>query len=107
MLLAELASDNAKIFILDPENEYTNLTKNLYGKVLDVSSAKEGRINPFHIIVSLDDENSDGTNNSFYSHLQFLEEFFRLILQGINSDSLELLNKTIVDVYAKEHKCKY
>ena len=103
MLLAELASDNAKIFILDPENEYTNLTKNLYGKVLDVSSAKEGRINPFHIIVSLDDENSDGTNNSFYSHLQFLEEFFRLILQGINSDSLELLNKTIVDVYAKKN----
>ena len=102
MLLAELASDNAKIFILDPENEYTNLTKNLYGKVLDVSSAKEGRINPFHIIVSLDDENQDGSNNSFYSHLQFLEEFFRLILQGINSDSLELLNKVILDVYNKK-----
>ena len=102
MLLAELASDNAKIFILDPENEYTNLTKNLYGKVLDVSSAKEGRINPFHIIVSLDDENQDGSNNSFYSHLQFLEEFFRLILQGINSDSLELLNKIIVEVYNKK-----
>ena len=102
MLLAELASDNAKIFILDPENEYTNLTKNLYGKVLDVSSAKEGRINPFHIIVSLDDENQDGSNNSFYSHLQFMEEFFRLILQGINSDSLELLNKVILDVYTKK-----
>lgn len=101
-LLANLASDNAKVFILDPENEYTNLTKNLCGRVLDVSSSKNGRINPFHIIASLDDENSDGTSNSFYSHLQFLEEFFRMILQGINPDSLELLNKIIVEIYNKK-----
>lgn len=98
-LLANLASDNAKVFILDPENEYCNLAENLNGRVLDVSSSKNGRINPFHIIASLDDENNDGTSNSFYSHLQFLEEFFRLILQGINSDSLELLNKVIVETY--------
>ncbi len=102
MLLAGLASNNAKVFILDPENEYTALTKNLKGRILDVSSSKSGRINPFHIIASLDDENQDGTNNSYYSHLQFLEEFFRLILQGINSDSLELLNKIITDVYSKK-----
>src|SRR5574344_2913789 len=102
MLLANLASDNAKVFILDPENEYGNLAKNLNGRVLDVSSSKNGRINPFHIIMSLDDENSDGTSNSFYSHLQFLEEFFRLILQGINADSLELLNKVIVEIYNKK-----
>lgn len=99
MLLANLASDNAKIFILDPENEYSNLANNLKGRVLDVSSSKNGRINPFHIIASLDDENQDGTNNSFYSHLQFLEEFFKVILEGINADSMELLNKIIVDVY--------
>lgn len=98
-LLANLASDNAKVFILDPENEYTNLATNLCGRVLDVSSSKNGRINPFHIIASLDDENNDGTSNSFYSHLQFLEEFFRMILQGINPDSLELLNKIIVEIY--------
>lgn len=101
-LLANLASDNAKIFILDPENEYGNLAENLDGRVLDVSSSKYGRINPFHIITSLDDENQDGSSNSFYSHLQFLEEFFRLVLQGINSDSLELLNKVIVEIYTKK-----
>lgn len=101
-LLANLASDNAKVFILDPENEYTTLTSNLKGRVLDVSSSKNGRINPFHIIASLDDENQDGTSNSFYSHLQFLEEFFRVILKGINADSLELLNKVIVEVYNKK-----
>jgi len=98
-ILTGLASNNAKVFILDPENEYGNLAKNMQGKVLDVSSSKDGRINPFHIINSLDDENEDGTNNSFFAHLQFLEEFFRLILTGINPDSLELLNKIILETY--------
>lgn len=98
-ILTGLASDNSKVFILDPENEYGNLTKNLKGSVLDVSSSKDGRINPFHIIDALDDENADGTNNSFYTHLQFLEEFFRVILDGINADSLELLNKLILETY--------
>src|SRR5574344_1421393 len=98
-ILTQLASDNSKVFILDPENEYTTLTRNMKGSVLDVSSSKDGRINPFHIIDSTDDENADGTNNSFYLHLQFLEEFFRLILTGINADSLELLNKLILETY--------
>ena len=102
-ILTQLASENSKVFILDPENEYGNLAKNLSGKTLDVSSSKDGRINPFHIISSLDDDNSDGTNNSFYSHLQFLEEFFRLILVGINADSLELLNKLILETYGAKH----
>ncbi len=101
-ILANLVSDNAKVFILDPENEYSVLAENLNGRVLDVSSSRNGRINPFHIIASLDDENADGTSNSFYSHLQFLEEFFRLILKGINADSLELLNKTITEIYSNK-----
>lgn len=99
-ILTGLASDNSKVFILDPENEYTSLARNMKGSVLDVSSSRDGRINPFQIIDSLEDENADGTNNSFYSHLQFLEEFFRLILTGINADSLELLNKLILETYA-------
>ena len=99
IILSHLASNNAKVFILDPENEYGKLAKSLKGKVLDVSSSKDGRINPFHVITSLNDENMDGTTNSFFSHLQFLEEFFKLILQGINPDSLELLNKIILEIY--------
>ena len=98
-ILTHLASEDTKVFILDPENEYGNLAKNLNGKVLDVASKKDGIINPFHVIQNLDDDNNDGTSNSFYAHLQFLEEFFRLILQGINPDSLELLNKIILEVY--------
>lgn len=101
-LLTHFASCNAKIFILDPEGEYLNLTKNLHGKVLDVASSKHGKLNPFQIISSLDDENDDGTRNSFFTHLQFLEEFYRLILSGINPDSLELLNKLTIEIYERK-----
>lgn len=96
-IMTHLASCNTKIYVLDPENEYGNLARNLGSQSIDVSSAgTHGRINPFHIISGLE-EDEDG--NSFYAHLQFLEQFYRLILSGINADSLELLNKLTQELY--------
>ena len=101
-IIAHLASCNTRVFVLDPESEYGKLCQNFGGKVLDVSSGKFGIINPFHIIQSEDDENSDGTSNDYFAHLQFLEEFYRVVLPGINSDSLELLNKLTQELYEKK-----
>ena len=118
-LLANFAADNTKIFILDPEDEYTVLAGNLQGKVIDVGSSAMGIINPFHIMTTLkddikdvsemDDEEEEEVNNgklklkevsdTFSTHLQFLEQFFKVILQGIDSDSFEALNSLVVDVY--------
>ena len=102
-LLAHLAADNSRVFVLDPEKEYTILAKNLGGKVVDVGSAKEGRINPFQIVTSLEDEGDSGQNVSLAAHLQFLEEFFRVILDGITRDALEVLNECVKELYAKFH----
>ncbi len=101
-ILANLAADNSKIFILDPENEYYGLAQNLNGKVIDVGSATQGRLNPFHIIASLSDEEEgeeETINTSFSTHLQFLEEFYRQILPGIEADALEYLNNITMRVY--------
>ena len=124
-LLANFAADNTKIFILDPEDEYTILAGNLKGKVIDVGSSAMGIINPFHIITSLKDDIKEvnevldeedmveelkeknkkeklklkESTDSFSTHLQFLEQFFRVILQGIDSDSFETLNSLVVDMY--------
>lgn len=102
-LLSNLASEDAKIFILDPENEYSELAHNLHGKVINVGNAKYGRLNPFHIITALDDdeagEEGGGPGGSFATHLQFLEEFFRQILPDIDKDALEYLNSLIERVY--------
>lgn len=98
-LIAHLASCNTRVYVLDPESEYKKLAHSFGGKVLDVSSGKFGKLNPFHIIQTEDDSNSDGTSNDYFAHLQFLEEFYRVVLPGINSDSLELLNKITQELY--------
>ena len=98
-ILTNLASDNTKVFILDPEREYDILARNLKGKVVDVGSAKEGRINPLQIVTSLEDETEEGQNVSLSSHLQFLESFFKMILDGITNDALEVLNECIKELY--------
>ncbi len=116
MILTNLAADRTKMFILDPEHEYEVMTRNLGGKVIDVGSNTSGIINPFHIMASLedldtvntneeiDDVNIDdivkkSTNKTFFTHLQFLEQFFRAILEGISSDAFETLNTLVVELY--------
>lgn len=103
-ILTQLCAENCKIFILDPENEYQILAQNLGGRLIDVGTASEGRINPFHVITTLegDELGSESKVNNFAVHLQFLEEFFRVALDGISSDALEYLNNVIVDLYKKK-----
>jgi len=100
-LLSNLAADDAKIFILDPENEYQELAANMHGKIINVGNAQYGRLNPFHIITALDDDEqeSGGVTGSFATHLQFLEEFFRQILPDCEKDALEYLNSLVERMY--------
>lgn len=99
-LLANLAADDSKIFVLDPENEYTDLAQNLHGKFINVGNAQFGRLNPFHIITALDDdEDGASSSGSYATHLQFLEEFFRQILPDCDRDAMEYLNSIVDRVY--------
>lgn len=108
-ILSNLAADDSKIFVLDPENEYADLASNLNGKFINVANASHGRINPFQVITSLeDDEAEEGMEtNSFSEHLQFLEEFFRQILPEVNSDAMEYLNNLINRVYMRKNIDQY
>ena len=116
-LLANFAADNTKIFICDPEKEYSKLADSLKGKLIDVGSSLQGIINPFHVIraldkdeddvrpqelIDLDDEKEEKErqDDSFNQHLQFLEQFFRTILEGISSDAFEIINSLVLDMYA-------
>ena len=102
-LLTNLASDNARIFILDPEDEYTNLSRNLGGKMIDVGSSQNGILNPFHVMTNLrEDDSEDFIDDSFQQHLQFLEQFFKIIFEGMESDPFELLNTLCVEVYKRK-----
>lgn len=111
-LLGNLAADNCKVFILDPEKEYKKLTDSLGGKYIDVGSSLQGILNPFHVNHALEDDEKafeeeeidekkkvKKPDDSFSQHLQFLEQFFRTILEGISSDAFEILNSLIVETY--------
>jgi len=103
-LLSNLAAENCKIFILDPENEYLPLSKNLGGRLIDVGTATQGRINPFHVITTLsaDEEDDENAVDNFAVHLQFLEEYFRVVLPGASSGASEYLNNLIVELYKRK-----
>ena len=104
-LLTNLAAEDAKIFILDPENEYTGLAENLHGKFINVGNAQFGRLNPFHIITALDDDEAGegAPSGSYATHLQFLEEFFKQILPDCDKDALEYLNNMVDRVYSDKN----
>ncbi|MBR1566573.1 MAG: DUF87 domain-containing protein, partial [Oscillospiraceae bacterium] len=101
-ILSNLAADDAKIFILDPENEYQELADNLHGKIINVGNAQYGRLNPFHIITALDDDEAGegAPSGSYATHLQFLEEFFRQILPDCEKDAMEYLNTLLDRLYS-------
>ncbi len=114
-LLTNMAADNSKIFILDPEKEYDFLTDSLKGQIIDVGSGLQGRINPFHITPSLkedEDERKDekeyrtttlDVQDDYNAHLQFLEQYFRVIFEGMDSDSFEKVNSLVIEMYKRKN----
>ena len=109
-ILAGLAADNARIYICDPEKEYSALARNLHGGMIDVGNAGRGRFNPFHIYPNMldeDDETGEEFDDTFESHLRFLESFFKIVMEGIRSDALEALNGLVTRLYAMKGIDRY
>lgn len=101
-LLSALYSENAVIYILDPENEYKHLCHNVGGRFIDVGTALSGRINPFHVYAVLTDNGTPAPPEVTYAaHLQYLDNFFKVTLPGIPQDALEEINNLVSVVYEK------
>lgn len=109
-ILTNLAADNARIYICDPEKEYSTMAKKLHGGMIDVGNAGRGRFNPFHIYPNMLDEDEDTGeefDDTFESHLRFLESFFKIVMEGIRSDALEALNGLVTRLYSMKGIDKY
>lgn len=104
-VLAHLAADNTKIFICDPEKEYVTMAEKMHGNVIDVGNAGKGRFNPFHVYPAMLGDAEGGEegpaeyDDTFESHLRFLESFFKIVLEGIRADALEALNGLVATMY--------
>ncbi|MDR0697453.1 MAG: DUF87 domain-containing protein [Christensenellaceae bacterium] len=101
-IITNLFADDWRVFILDVENEFSTLCNNVGGAKIDVGAATQGRINPFHIYGLLTDDGKTATSESvFTNHLIALESFFKITLEGISPDTLELVNNLIIESYSK------
>ena len=101
LILNEWAN-STRVVVLDPEAEYLALTRNLYGNIIDVGNAKEGRINPFHIYKILTEDGTPADSVvTFNTHLKMLESFFKIVLVGAPTDVIELINNLTVETYEK------
>ena len=88
-LLSNFAAMDTKIFILDPEGEYKELTNNFGGEIIDTACGDNGRINPFDIEKEEDKD----------SQLRFLDEMYKTIFAGIETEAIHILNEETANMY--------
>lgn len=91
--------NNRKVIIIDPEREYKSLCEHYEGNWIDASDGNKTKINPFQIINSIDAELSN--ENLISSHIQFLEEFFRILFPTITRNELTIISIVIKILYKK------
>ena len=107
MVVNEIAR-GTKIFILDAENEYEKLAKELDGAYRDLYYKKGGRIYPLQLRY-IDGTDKDSINNSLEEtdcplakHLGFLETFFKTSFENISEKELVMLLSVVEALYNKK-----
>jgi conjugal transfer ATP-binding protein TraC len=83
-----------KVLVIDPEQEYQQLSKSLGGTYVKLSARSREKINPFDFSVS-----SFGKNNNLAEHIQDLTEIVSLMLDGLSSQEKAVVDKAIVATY--------
>ena len=113
ILISELMK-GANIFIIDPESEYAEFTKNLGGDVIDTGGGREGKINPLQIRPLpkiLKEEELKGEPEEereddkeilpdLAAYLNMLETFFE-IYASLSEKELATLKMTLIELYAR------
>ena len=100
-ILLNQAYQNAKIFILDPENEFKTLVTNLNGQVINGSGSLGNVINPLEIIkLNNDEDNADSFNNQ----LSLLEAFFITLFPKLNDD--DTIMNSLIEIIKEAYKNK-
>lgn len=99
ILLKNQLVRNSRIFVLDPENEYSYISSVFGGDNIDVSGG-DIRINPFEVFPELDDEGK--VTRSFTvltKHLAFLSDFFKVVIPELTPFTRQVLQNIFMDLY--------
>lgn len=88
-----------KILIIDPEDEYSYICKNLKGKIINCGGSKLGNIlNPLQIRVNKDEEDE---LNAISIHFQFLHTFFEILFPSLTDIEFSILDLILEELYSK------
>lgn len=113
-LVLDYIKKGTKIFIIDPEDEFTNITEYYGGTVINVSTSSDIRINPFEIFSEELFENEDEDNvhevqqedvsieTLVRSKIGKLKTFFRVLKDEITQSEISVLSSTLRKIYEEK-----
>ncbi len=87
------------VIIIDPENEYEELSKTVGGTYLRVSLSSEQRINPFDLPSPISDAD-ESSGELLRSNIITLHGLLNLMLGKLSPEEEGLMDKALLDTYA-------
>ncbi|MBT2723328.1 MULTISPECIES: VirB4 family type IV secretion system protein [unclassified Bacillus (in: firmicutes)] len=94
-----------KVYIIDPESEYSHIVKSLGGEVVHLSSNSRTKINPLEIfsteITDTEDFNTDAefVRDLVKQKVQRLKAFFKVLKADLTQVESSILDKTLTHLY--------
>jgi len=85
------------VIVIDPENEYENLSRAIGGSYFRISLSSQNHVNPFDIPII--PENEDPAD-VFRSHILNLTGLLKLMLGTITPEEEALLDRALIETYA-------
>lgn len=113
MKILRYIAKGIKIFIIDPENEYTDIVERFGGDVVHLSSNADTKINPLEVFsdVIFDEDEDLGTEVTMEllvkNKIQRLKGFFQVIKPDITQVEKSILDSVLRDVYRNSGVFQY
>ena len=95
-ILRSLMTDT-NVIVIDPEDEYKNLTDAIGGSYFKISLTSESHINPFDIPVIPEGEDPADV---FKSHVLNLTGLIKLMLGAISVEEEAIIDRVLIETYA-------
>ncbi len=104
LLLRSHIRNGCQIVVIDPEDEFRDITKSFGGDSVDIGKGGEfGLINPLEVIIDADEEEiKQGLGYTVLTRtLQFLKAFMRYYDPSIEEDVLVMFSEVVQDTYKR------
>ena len=104
LLLRTHIRNGCQIVAIDPENEYSEITRAFGGDQVDIGKGGEfGLINPLEVVIDADEEEiKQGLGYTILTRtLQFLKAFMKYYDPSIQEDVLTMFSEVVQDTYKR------